>query len=353
MKGIIYKYTSPNGKIYIGQTTQEKRRRATFLNINKSYGGEKIDNARQKYTPQAFSYEVLCSLEFSSPEEARIKLDALEEHYIKLYDSYRNGYNMTLGGYTTTGMKASEETRKKLSEIRKGRKGTPLTEEQKKAHSERLKELWADPEWRSEYMKACTTEEYRKKKSEMSKGERNGMFGKKATAEARAKMSASRTGKRNHNYAKTLSAEHRRKCQEAALKRKPMSAETKAKLKVSLGEAVCQLSMDGILIAEYPNAKAAAKAIGKESSCILKCCKGQRGMAYGFKWKYANPQLLELDNLDRKTWIPISEAIGVSGHKSVVLYYHMNVIKDIPFKQYGNRRFLHKPSIVAVFGKKA
>lgn len=32
VKGIIYKYTSPSNKIYIGQTTVEKIRRTVFLN---------------------------------------------------------------------------------------------------------------------------------------------------------------------------------------------------------------------------------------------------------------------------------------------------------------------------------
>lgn len=35
MKGIIYKYTSPDGKVYIGQTTKEQNRRNTFLNEKK------------------------------------------------------------------------------------------------------------------------------------------------------------------------------------------------------------------------------------------------------------------------------------------------------------------------------
>ena len=59
MTGIIYKYTSPSGKIYIGQTTDEKRRIKTFFNLNKSYGGKNIDNARHKYGPNKFIYEVL------------------------------------------------------------------------------------------------------------------------------------------------------------------------------------------------------------------------------------------------------------------------------------------------------
>lgn len=64
MIGIIYKYTSPVGKIYIGQTTEERRRRKTFLNLNKTYGGIKIDRAREKYGPEKFSYEVLEKLRF-------------------------------------------------------------------------------------------------------------------------------------------------------------------------------------------------------------------------------------------------------------------------------------------------
>ena len=349
MIGVIYKYTSPSGKVYIGQTTQEKRRRKTFLNLNKSYGGVKIDNARRRYSPEAFTYEVLCRMKFATAKDAQEKLDELEEYYIKEFDTYRNGYNMTFGGYTTTGMKLSEETRKKLSKIRTGKKLRPRTDEEKRQQSERMKAHWDNPEWREQYMQTVLTEKYRKKKSEMSKGERNGMYGKKATPEARAKMSKARKGVKNCNYAKTFSDETRRKLSESALKRKPMSQQSKEKIKINVGVAVCQYSLSGEFIAEYPTAKIAGQAIGKESSCILKCCKGQRGIAYGFKWEYKDAPLLELDSLDRSTWIPISEAIELSGHKSVVLYYHMDVIKDIPYKQHGKRRYLHKPSILSIF----
>lgn len=107
--GIIYKYSSPIGKIYIGQTTEEKRRRRTFLNLNKSYGGDKIDRARAKYGPENFNYEILERMSFSDPSEARDKLDELEEFYIRYYDSYKRGYNMTYGGFTTRGFRFSDE----------------------------------------------------------------------------------------------------------------------------------------------------------------------------------------------------------------------------------------------------
>lgn len=47
IEGIIYLYESPNRKRYVGQTTNEKQRRLTFCNLNRSYGGAKIDNARK------------------------------------------------------------------------------------------------------------------------------------------------------------------------------------------------------------------------------------------------------------------------------------------------------------------
>lgn len=87
MIGIIYKYTSPANKVYIGQTTDERRRRKTFLNLKKSYGGVKIDKARIKYMPENFKYEVLYKAEFKSTKDAQQKLDELEQFYIKQYNS--------------------------------------------------------------------------------------------------------------------------------------------------------------------------------------------------------------------------------------------------------------------------
>lgn len=46
IRGIIYKYTSPSGKHYIGQTINENQRRKIFNNLNLAYAGLKIDNAR-------------------------------------------------------------------------------------------------------------------------------------------------------------------------------------------------------------------------------------------------------------------------------------------------------------------
>lgn len=96
--GIIYKYTSPSRKVYIGQTISEKTRRNTFLNIKCLYAGGKIDKARQKYGPENFKYEILDTITDLDKKQLLKQLNKLETYYISKYDSFRNGYNSTPGG---------------------------------------------------------------------------------------------------------------------------------------------------------------------------------------------------------------------------------------------------------------
>lgn len=121
IEGIIYKYTSPSGKCYIGQTTNEKIRREHWNTIG-SYAGVKIDRARVKYGISNFTYEVIVRNRYRTKKEAKEELDKLEIYYIGLYDSYKNGYNCTIGGNTTLGCICTEETKKKISKSNTGKK---------------------------------------------------------------------------------------------------------------------------------------------------------------------------------------------------------------------------------------
>lgn len=157
------------------------------MNINKRYGGDKIDAARKKYGPSSFSYEVIERIKFNCSFDATLKLDELESFYIEKYDSYTNGYNMTLGGYTTRGFKFTEEQRAKMSQARIGKPGTPRTLEEKEAQSVRMKALYKDPKWREWRREIDSDKEHRKRLSLSLKGEKNGMFGKKHSQESCAK----------------------------------------------------------------------------------------------------------------------------------------------------------------------
>ena len=125
MRGIIYKYTNKvNGKVYIGQTINESKRREKWKNLKTPYAGNYINRARVKYGIESFSYEVL--VEILNDDEIILKdtLNLLEEKYISLYHSKdpKFGYNLTDGGKSGKGQIVSQETRNKISKVHKGLK---------------------------------------------------------------------------------------------------------------------------------------------------------------------------------------------------------------------------------------
>lgn len=135
--GIIYRYISPNGKCYVGQTTNELYRRRMWFGTGRYTGGiSKIDRARKKYGAHNFKYEILFKRNFNSLEEATCELNKLESYYIGYFDTYYNGYNCTFGGDGSRGYIPTKETRIKIS---KAGKGIKRTDEFKKNVSKRLK----------------------------------------------------------------------------------------------------------------------------------------------------------------------------------------------------------------------
>ena len=100
--------------------------------------------------------------------------------------------------------KISDETRKKMSEARKGRtsprKGVTLSDETRRKMSESQKGHTVNEDTRKKMSEAhkghTVNEETRKKMSESRKGENHPMYGKKHSEETRKKMSEA--AKRRH-----------------------------------------------------------------------------------------------------------------------------------------------------------
>lgn len=94
MNGFIYKITNRvNGKVYIGQTrfTVEHRFKQHLKNYNVEHRTQPLYMAFAKYGIENFKVSTL--------EECPInKLDEKEIFWIAKYDSFKNGYNATLGG---------------------------------------------------------------------------------------------------------------------------------------------------------------------------------------------------------------------------------------------------------------
>lgn len=109
-KCYVYKHTNKiNGKCYIGQTCNIKRRWKP-----KYYEGcSKFYNAIKKYGWDNFTHEILI-------ECSKNDVDYWEEFFIDKYHSVENGYNLDYGGKPNK--EVSLETREKLRQINTGRK---------------------------------------------------------------------------------------------------------------------------------------------------------------------------------------------------------------------------------------
>lgn len=109
MSNTIYIITNTvNDKIYIGQSVQFDKRKADHLSNYKRIDYH-IYRAMRKYGIDKFSIEPICSvLKYED-------LSDLETQFIIEYDSFKNGYNMTMGGEGCVGRKSDQSHIDKIS----------------------------------------------------------------------------------------------------------------------------------------------------------------------------------------------------------------------------------------------
>lgn len=101
-----------NHKVYIGQTSTSLNQRwyeHTRSDIN---NGSHFHNALLKYGVDKFHMYLL-------EKCATDKLNEREIYYISIFNSYKNGYNMTPGGAGVAGYKHTDENKLKMSQASK------------------------------------------------------------------------------------------------------------------------------------------------------------------------------------------------------------------------------------------
>lgn len=125
MEGVIYKYTNKiNGKVYIGQTIDEVKRKSRHKScVDNNY----FHSAIQKYGWDNFDYTVLERVYFEQ-DVIFDELDKLECKYIIDYksDDRQYGYNLTTGGHS--GRSWNDDAKQKQSDKFKGKHLSPDTE---------------------------------------------------------------------------------------------------------------------------------------------------------------------------------------------------------------------------------
>ena len=176
--GFIYITTNiVNGKKYIGQRGFFYKGWQDYLGSGKHY-----KRAEKLYGRDNFSREII-AIAYSKEELNTLEIEFIKNHNAVDSEDY---YNLSHGGEAfTTGLKHSEEAKKKISESRNG-----------KYHSEETKQ----------------------KMSESKQGHKGGMCGKHHSEEAKQKLSAAKKGIKPYNYGKVMSEEQKQKLSEVNVK---------------------------------------------------------------------------------------------------------------------------------------
>lgn len=149
----IYKITNKiNGKVYIGQSKDIKKR---FENHRCMNGSNPMYEDMRKYGLENFTFEVLEECEED-------KLLERELYYMKKYKSVENGYNLT---YESNPVYDERIKSKMIENMTERHRSAEYRERQ----SEITKELWRNEEYRQKILSAIRSEESIQKISETSK----------------------------------------------------------------------------------------------------------------------------------------------------------------------------------------
>ena len=275
--GIIYIIKNKvNNKIYVGQTSSKKGFKGRY-----NYSGKGIERVfkchkRDRDNNRTYNEHLLRSIEkygfdaFEVDEEFDIayskeELDKLEDMYIKIYDCMNpnNGYNNKEGG---SHGKVSRESRKRMSESKKGENnpmyGKCLTKEHKRKLRESRKGVKLTKEHIEQLIKSKKgkplSQEHRDKISKANTGENNGFYGKHHTEETRQKMSEAKKGKYVGENSPNAKAVYCYEKNEIRLTAKEWS------------EELCLYRSD-----------------------IANCCKGKRKSTGGYHFRYATEKEIE------------------------------------------------------------
>lgn len=336
-----------NNNIYVGQTKFQDNLNRRFHKNGSGYKPSKSKNSKfwnaiQKYGWDNFEHIVL-EKDIPTLELANER----EQYWIEYYDSFYHGYNSTKGGDGVLGRKFSDEERAYRSNLYKG-KGNPMYGRKGELSPNYGVKLSDEHKRKISKSKIgiSPSEETRKKLSDTKKGKLtdkdNPFYGKHHSDDTKRKLSIMATEhmkefpiyqyertdliknqisnslkeyyKTHDNPRKGTKWDEEHKKHMSKIKKNDLDA---IKRIVELGHKnaiwVNQYDLNGKYVTTYHSILEAEEKTGAEHSVIIKCCKMYKNSktSGGFQWRYYN------DYFDCKDIEPVKYKRRTSDKKSV------------------------------------
>lgn len=283
-KYIVYKHTSPSGKVYIGITKQSARRRWKYGHGYKH--NKYFHNAIMKYGWNNIKHEILIS-NLSIDEASK-----LEKELISLYTKQKLSYNIAEGGLDGNTHKLTDAEKHHLSvKMKEYFKTHPHPILGKKLSEEAINKMKIGRKklWQENYDKMYNavvrktqvgifnvlTKEYKEFSSEKEAAEFYNI-------ESTTFRNHVNTGSLFNNYVFFP-------IEKFSLEEALMRTYNREKMNIHSGGQeikVVQFTLDGEYLATYPSAKHAALATGLNACGIGKACRGESKHSYGYFWMF-------------------------------------------------------------------
>lgn len=303
-KWLLYRHTSPSGKVYIGITSRPAHIRWGHNGYN--YRGQVFVNAIMKYGWDNIKHEIL----FTNLSEKKAK--QLEIDLIRHYKNLGISYNMTDGGDGTVGFYPSEETREKMRKaqrkIDKSLRAQILNRNREQIgikHRKAIVQLSLEGNYIATFdsgknasisthvdasmITACC------KNRQFKAGGFLWMYLDKYLAYKNEgiieEILLEMANKAKAVGGKYIRTETWRKKRSESMKGKDRRSSICKKLMEQRSieakkRPVMQLTIDEKILAVYPSIKSVEQSLGFSSSYISRCCNNKREAAYGFKWQF-------------------------------------------------------------------
>ena len=155
MKGIIYKYTFSDGKVYVGQTRRyPERRKQEHLDTSAGPRNKGFWEAYERLGEP--KYEVLFEVERENEDELVYILNMLESLSIAKYEATNPKYGYNIKKYGNVSTKSHIILNKKFEEL-----FNIISSERLKLYNSALKKIWTTKEPLTEEEKFLVREKYR------------------------------------------------------------------------------------------------------------------------------------------------------------------------------------------------